>query len=203
MQKLAKFFLDKIFSFLLIFILSPVFITIYILVYFDMGKPIIFRQLRTGKNDHIFTVYKFRTMTNECDLDGNLLPDNKRLTKFGEFMRKTSLDELPQIWNVIKGEMSFIGPRPLLVRYLGRYTPEQARRHQVKPGITGLAQINGRNALSWEEKFKLDVCYVENWSLWLDLKIFILTIFKVFQRQGISQNGYATMPEFTGNQKSS
>lgn len=138
-------------------------------------------------------------MTNECDRDGNLLCDEQRLTAIGQFLRKTSLDELPQLWNVLKGDMSFVGPRPLLVEYLTRYSPEQARRHEIKPGITGWAQINGRNAITWEEKFNLDVWYVDHWSLWLDLKILILTVWKVLQREGISQSGHATIEDFQGN----
>lgn len=192
--------LDKIFALITLIVLSPVILVVALLVYRGMGKPVIFAQLRPGKNGRIFTFYKFRTMTNKCDTNGNLLSDEQRLTALGKFLRRTSLDELPQLWNVLKGDMSLIGPRPLLVRYLSRYTPEQAHRHQVKPGITGLAQISGRNSLSWEEKFKLDVWYVNNWSLWLDLKILFLTIWKVIKREGISQEGQATMEEFTGVQ---
>src|SRR5690606_27706065 len=145
-----------------------------------------------------FTLYKFRTMTDVCDTDGNLLPDAERLTNFGRFLRQTSLDELPELINVLKGDMSLVGPRPLLMHYLELYSPEQARRHHVRPGITGWAQISGRNAVSWEEKFRLDVWYVDNVSLWLDLKILLLTVWKVVRREGISQAGHATMPEFTG-----
>lgn len=169
-----------------------------IAIYLRMGSPVFFSQPRPGKDGRIFTFYKFRTMTGDRNSEGNLLPDEQRLTAFGQFLRKTSLDELPQLWNVFKGDMSFVGPRPLLVQYLELYNPEQARRHEVKPGITGWVQVNGRNTLSWEEKFQLDVWYVEHWSLWLDLKILFLTIIKVVLREGISQEGYATMPEFTG-----
>jgi len=167
-----------------------------------MGSPIFFAQPRPGKNGHIFTFYKFRTMTDDLDSEGKLLPDEKRLTAIGQFLRQTSLDELPQLWNVLKGDMSFVGPRPLLVAYLSRYNSEQARRHEVKPGITGWAQVNGRNAISWEEKFKLDVWYVDNWSLWLDLKILFLTVIKVLKRDGISEANHVTMSEFQGNHSS-
>ena len=166
-----------------------------------MGSPVFFRQTRPGLEGRPFKMIKFRTMTNERGLDGQLLPDAVRLTRFGCFLRTTSLDELPELWNVLKGEMSLVGPRPLLVEYLPLYTPEQARRHEVRPGITGWAQVNGRNAISWEEKFKLDVWYVDNQSLWLDLKILWLTIKKVSVRDGISAQGDATMPKFTGSQK--
>ncbi len=145
---------------------------------------------------------KFRTMTGERDANGNLLPDEKRLTTIGKFLRATSLDELPELWNVLKGDMSLVGPRPLLMQYLERYTPEQARRHEVRPGITGWAQVNGRNAITWEEKFKLDVWYVDNWSLWLDIKIIFMTFWKILKREGISQAGEATMEEFMSQAKS-
>lgn len=164
-----------------------------------MGSPVIFSQLRPGKNGEIFQFYKFRSMTDERDNLGNLLPDEKRLTDFGQFLRKTSLDELPQLWNVLKGDMSFVGPRPLLVEYLDRYTPTQSRRHEVKPGITGLAQVKGRNAISWEEKFKLDIWYIDNWSFWLDLKILILTFLQVIQQKNINQQGQATVKYFQGS----
>jgi lipopolysaccharide/colanic/teichoic acid biosynthesis glycosyltransferase len=169
-----------------------------IAIYIRMGRPIFFCQPRPGKNGRVFNFYKFRTMTTDCDADGNLLPTEQRLIPLGQFFRKTSLDELPQLWNVLKGDMSFVGPRPLLVKYLDRYTPEQARRHEVMPGITGWAQVNGRNAISWDAKFKLDVYYVDNWTLWLDFKILFLTVFKVLKRDGINREGYATAPEFTG-----
>ena len=168
-------------------ILSPILVLIGFLVRIKIGSPVLFRQVRPGKDGKPFTIYKFRTMTDELDKDGNLLPDGKRLTGLGRFLRKTSMDELPELYNVIKGDMSIVGPRPLLTQYLDRYTPEQMRRHEVKPGITGWAQVNGRNAISWEDKFKLDVWYVDHVSLWLDLKIIAMTVLKVLKREGISQ----------------
>ena len=200
-SKLIKYVLDRALVAIALIILSPVIFFVAIAVYFRMGYPIIFTQPRPGKDGRIFTFYKFRTMTNEQDNNGELLPDEERLTKFGHFLRQTSLDELPQFWNVLKGDMSLVGPRPLLVRYLDRYTPEQARRHEVKPGITGWAQVNGRRLLDgyWEERFRLDIWYVDNWSLWLDLKILALTVFKVLKQEDISQEGYATGEEFYGS----
>ncbi|MGB7522019.1 MAG: sugar transferase [Spirulinaceae cyanobacterium] len=182
-----------------LFLLLPIILFTAVIIFLDMGFPIIFIQPRPGKHGRVFNFYKFRTMNNAVDADGNLLPDAQRLTALGRFLRKTSLDELPQLWNVLKGDMSFVGPRPLLVKYLERYTPEQARRHNVKPGITGWAQVNGRNAIDWEEKFKLDVWYIDNWSLWLDLKILFLTLTKVIKREGIAQANHATMSEFQGS----
>ena len=170
----------------------------YCLIYRRLGSPVLFHQVRPGLKGKPFKMIKFRTMTNECDPDGNLLPDSQRLTSFGRFLRTTSLDELPELWNVIKGDMSLVGPRPLLMEYLPLYTEEQARRHDVRPGITGWAQVNGRNAISWEEKFKLDVWYVENQSFFLDVKILALTILKVIKRDGISAQGEATMTKFEG-----
>lgn len=166
----------------------------------DLGSPVLFRQIRPGLRGKPFVLYKFRTMTEKRDQEGNLLPDAERLTPFGRFLREYSLDELPEFFNVLRGEMSLVGPRPLLMEYLERYTPEQARRHEVKPGITGWAQVNGRNALTWEEKFRLDVWYVDNWNIYLDLKILWLTVLKVIRREGISAPGHATMPQFTGGQ---
>ncbi|NHC34200.1 sugar transferase [Scytonema millei] len=198
LSRLVKLLLDRFVAAIALIILSPIVICVAIAIYFRMGSPVVFTQPRPGKEGKIFNFYKFRTMTDEQDAQGNLLPDEQRLTTFGQFLRQTSLDELPQLWNVLKGDMSFIGPRPLLVKYLDRYTTEQARRHEVKPGITGLAQINGRNAITWEEKFVLDVWYVDNWSLWLDLKILFLTVFKVLQQEGINQEGYTTSEEFKG-----
>lgn len=197
-SKLIKSLLDRVVAAIALIALSPILLGVAIAIYFRMGSPVIFTQSRPGKNAHVFNFYKFRTMTDERDNKGHLLPDEERLTPLGEFLRKTSLDELPQLWNVLKNDMSFVGPRPLLVTYLNRYTPEQARRHEVKPGITGLTQIKGRNSLGWEEKFKLDIWYVDNWSLWLDLKIIFLTVFKVLRQEGINQEGYATAEEFKG-----
>lgn len=164
-----------------------------------IGRPVFFRQIRPGLYGRPFEMVKFRTMTDESDADGNLLPDAQRLTKFGKFLRSTSLDELPELWNVLKGDMSLVGPRPLLMEYLPLYTKEQARRHEVRPGITGWAQVNGRNAISWEDKFKLDVWYVDHRSLWLDIKILWLTVKKVLVREGISAAGEATVEKFTGS----
>ena len=178
------------------FALSSVLLIIGIVIRISMGKPILFKQQRPGLSGRPFKLYKYRTMTDARDGNGNLLEDAQRLTPFGGFLRSSSLDELPELFNVIKGDMSLVGPRPLLMQYLDRYTPEQARRHDVKPGLTGWAQINGRNAISWEEKFDLDLWYVENRSLWLDVRIILLTIKKVLKREGISQAGHATMPEF-------
>ncbi len=184
-----------------VFFLSLLLILIGILVRMKIGSPVLFRQVRPGLRGRPFTIYKFRTMTDERDKDGNLLPDGERLTRLGRFLRKTSIDELPELFNVVKGNMSIVGPRPLLMQYLDRYTPEQARRHGVKPGITGWAQVNGRNAISWEDKFKLDVWYVDNWSLWLDVKILGMTVMRVLKREGINQTGEATMEEFMPHAK--
>ena len=164
-----------------------------------MGSPILFRQTRPGLNGRPFQMVKFRTMKDAVDAEGNPLPDSERLTPFGQFLRSSSLDELPELWNVLKGDMSLVGPRPLLMEYLPLYSPEQYRRHEVRPGVTGWAQVNGRNSLSWDEKFKLDVWYVDNRSLWLDIKILFLTVKKVLVRDGISAEGEATMAKFTGN----
>ncbi len=193
---------DRVMAALLLLLFSPILIVVAIVLRIRMGSPIVFTQARPGKNSQIFTVYKFRTMTSDCDAEGNLLSDEARLIPLGQFLRKASLDELPQLWNVLMGDMSFVGPRPLLVRYLERYNTEQARRHDVQPGITGWAQVNGRNAVSWDEKFRLDLWYVDHWSLWLDLKILLLTVKKVFKQEGISQSGdVVAMPEFLGNDK--
>ncbi len=173
-------------------------LVIALLVRLSMGKPVLFRQQRPGLHGKPFTLIKFRTMRDLRDASGNPLPDEMRLTRVGQWLRSTSLDELPELFNVLKGEMSLVGPRPLLMEYLPRYTPQQARRHEVKPGITGWAQVNGRNALTWEQKFELDVWYVDNWNLWLDLRILALTVWKVLRREGISAEGCATMPVFTG-----
>ncbi len=174
----------------------PVLAVLALLVRVRLGSPVLFRQQRPGRDEVIFELIKFRTMTDARDAAGNLLPDAVRLTPFGRWLRATSLDELPELWNVLRGEMSLVGPRPLLVQYLSRYSAEQRRRHEVPPGLTGWAQINGRNALSWEEKFALDLWYVENRNGWLDLKILFLTAWRVVARHGISAPGDATMPEF-------
>ena len=190
---------DKILALFLIILFAPVMIIVAILIYLWDGRPIIFTQSRPGLNEKIFKIYKFRTMTNEKDEEGNFLPDEKRLNGIGKIIRSLSLDELPQLFNVLKGDMSFIGPRPLLVKYLPRYNEEQRKRHLVKPGITGLAQVKGRNALSWKKKFKYDVFYVNHLSFKLDLYIICATVLKVIKREGISQEGNATMEEFNGN----
>lgn len=197
-MKLIKRLFDILFSLLVLIMLSPVFLIVAILVRINLGSPILFTQERVGLNNDVFKMYKFRTMKDGKDKNGNLLPDSERLTKFGKILRSTSLDELPEFINILKGDMSLIGPRPLLVEYLSLYSNEQIKRHNVLPGLTGWAQINGRNTISWSEKFKLDVWYVENWSISLDIKIFFLTIYKVFRRDGINQEGKVTMTKFNG-----
>lgn len=197
--KYIKRFLDLILSLLALIILMPVMIIIYVLVRIKLGSPAIFKQQRPGKNEKIFTLYKFRTMTDKKDEKGNLLPDEQRLTKFGKILRSTSLDELPELFNILKGDMSIVGPRPLLVEYLKLYNEEQKHRHDVRPGLTGLAQVNGRNSISWEEKFRDDIKYIENISFITDIKIVFKTIIKVFKREGISQENSATMEKFQGN----
>ncbi|MCZ4328550.1 sugar transferase [Castellaniella denitrificans] len=181
-----------------LFLLLPVILAVAWMIRRYLGGPVLFHQVRPGLRGRPFRMIKFRTMRDAVGLDGQPLPDAERLTPFGRFLRSTSLDELPELWNVLKGDMSLVGPRPLLMEYLPLYTPEQARRHEVRPGITGWAQVNGRNALSWEDKFRLDVWYVDNQSLWLDLKILYLTVKKVLVRDGISAEGEATMSKFTG-----
>jgi sugar transferase EpsL len=178
--------------------LSPIILLIALLVRLHLGSPVLFRQERPGLNAVPFQMIKFRTMKSICDADGRLLADNVRLTSVGKLLRSLSLDELPELWNVLKGQMSIVGPRPLLMKYLPLYNSEQKRRHQVKPGITGLAQVNGRNALTWEDKFKLDIWYVDNQSLWLDIKIIFFTVYKVCVRDGINSDGNVTTEEFTG-----
>ncbi len=175
---------------------SPLFLALALAVRYYHGSPVLFRQRRPGKDGKLFNLYKFRSMTNARDEQGRLLPDADRLTPFGRFLRSTSLDELPELINVLAGEMSLVGPRPLLVQYLDRYTPEQRRRHEVRSGITGWAQVNGRNAISWEEKFALDVWYVDHLSFWFDLKIMAMTLWRILKREGISEPGQATMQEF-------
>jgi len=184
-------------------VLAPVGLAIAALIRLKLGSPVLFRQLRPGRNDRLFELIKFRTMGDARGADGELLPDQERLTPFGIRLRRMSLDELPTLWNVLRGDMSLVGPRPLLVQYLDRYTPEQRRRHEVAPGITGWAQIHGRNAISWEEKFELDVWYVENVSLRTDLEIILRTAVQVVGQRGISAEGHATMPEFEGNHEES
>ena len=196
---MLKRLLDIIGSAAGIILLSPLLVLIYGTVRLRLGSYALFTQQRPGRNGKVFTFYKYRTMTDKRDSNGELLPDKDRITPLGNFLRKTSLDELPSIFNVLKGDMSLVGPRPLLVEYLDLYSPEQARRHEVKPGITGWAQVNGRNAISWEEKFELDVWYVDNHSLLLDIKIIVKTIFKVLQREGISSDTHATMEVFKGS----
>ena len=184
---------------LALLILFPVIAVVAWYLKRKIGSSVLFRQTRPGLDGKPFEMIKFRTMKDAVDAQGNPLPDSERLTPFGQFLRSSSLDELPELWNVLKGDMSLVGPRPLLMEYLPLYTPEQYRRHEVRPGVTGWAQINGRNALSWEEKFRLDVWYVDNRSLWLDIKILFLTVKKVVVRDGISADGEATMPKFTGS----
>jgi len=194
----AKRLFDILTAATLLTVLSPLFLILAAAIRASLGAPILFRQQRPGWHGNPFTIYKFRTMSNARDDQGNLLPDAERLTGLGRFLRSTSLDELPELWNVLKGDMSLVGPRPLRMAYLARYTPEQARRHDVKPGITGWAQVNGRNALTWEEKFALDIWYVEHWTYWLDLRILWITLVQVLRRQGITAEGHATMPPFVG-----
>jgi len=180
-------------------VLFPLFAVFWLLIRWKLGSPCLFTQTRPGFKGKPFTIYKFRTMTTARDETGKLLPDADRLTRFGMFLRSSSIDELPELYNVLKGEMSIVGPRPLMMVYLDRYSAEQARRHDVRPGITGWAQINGRNDISWDDKFKLDVWYVDNWSFWLDIKIIAMTLFKVVKREGISARDHATAPEFLGS----
>jgi lipopolysaccharide/colanic/teichoic acid biosynthesis glycosyltransferase len=182
--------------------LSPVMLVLFLMVRVKLGAPVLFCQKRPGLQGRVFEMYKLRTMTNAVDAAGQPLSDEQRMTPFGALLRSTSLDELPELWNVLKGEMSLVGPRPLLQEYLPLYTPEQARRHLVRPGITGWSQVNGRNAISWEKKFELDVWYVDNQSFWLDCRILLMTVLKVFRREGISSEGVATTEKFTGQPKS-
>jgi undecaprenyl phosphate N,N'-diacetylbacillosamine 1-phosphate transferase len=199
MYQMLKSLFDKTLALFLIIFFSPIYIIVSLLILRKMGSPILFRQQRPGYKEKIFGIYKFRTMTNDTDADGNLLPDEQRLVGVGKFIRSTSLDELPQLFNVLKGEMSFVGPRPLLIEYLDLYNDKQKRRHDVKPGITGWAQVNGRNAISWEQKFEYDVWYVDNQSFWLDIKILWMTFLKVVKRSDISSTSSATMEKFRGN----
>jgi sugar transferase EpsL len=194
----GKRLLDLALTIPALILFAPLLALLALLVRLKLGSPVLFRQQRPGLHGQPFTILKFRTMTNDRDDQGNLLPDAERLTPFGRFLRNTSLDELPELFNVLRGDMSLVGPRPLLMRYLDRYTSEQMRRHEVRPGITGWAQVNGRNAVTWEQKFALDVWYVDNWSLWLAMTNIILTFLKVLTCEGISQPGHATMEEFMG-----
>ena len=198
---MIKRFFDIVVSAIALLLLSPVIAIVAWKISRKLGSPVLFRQVRPGLNGKPFTMVKFRTMRDAVDKNGNPLPDSERMTPFGNFLRSTSLDELPELWNVLKGDMSLVGPRPLLMEYLPLYSKEQARRHEVRPGVTGWAQINGRNAISWEEKFKLDVWYVDNQSFWLDVKILFLTVKKVFIKDGISADGHVTMPPFEGTRK--
>ncbi|MBE0421550.1 sugar transferase [Pseudoalteromonas nigrifaciens] len=200
---MIKRFFDLLFALTVLTTLFPIIIFVAVLVRLKLGSPIIFMQERPGLNGKVFKMYKFRSMLDASDESGNSLPNELRMTKFGKLLRSTSLDELPGLLNVLKGDMSLVGPRPLLVEYLPLYNREQARRHEMRPGITGWAQVNGRNAISWEDKFKLDVWYVDNQSFWLDVKILLLTVKKVFVRDGINSSDNVTMPKFKGNQSDS
>ncbi len=199
MYSAAKRTLDIAVSLIGMVLLAPVLSLVAAAIRLTMGAPVFFRQTRIGQKDRPFCIAKFRTMMDTRDGEGRLLPDNQRLTPLGRLVRRTSCDEFPQLWNVLRGDMSLVGPRPLLPQYLPRYTDFQRRRHEVKPGITGWAQVNGRNGLTWEQKFELDIWYVDNWSLWLDIRILWLTLLTVCQRDGISQSGHATAAEFMGN----
>lgn len=199
-KKYFKRLFDIVFSFIAIVLLSPVLLCLVVLVKKKLGSPIIFKQPRPGKDEKIFTIYKFRTMTDEKDEKGELLPDSVRLTKFGRILRSTSLDELPEIFNVIKGDMSLVGPRPLLVEYLPLYNETQKQRHNVRPGITGQSQVKGRNKLIWKDKFTMDVWYINNLSFFVDIKILFYTIIAVFRMEGINEEGHDTMSDFMGNE---
>jgi sugar transferase EpsL len=199
-QARGKRWLDLAFALPMLILLSPLLASLAIVIRWKLGSPVLFRQKRPGKLGRIFTIYKFRSMTDETDSNGNPLPDDRRLGRFGQFLRASSLDELPELWNIVQGTMSFVGPRPLMTEYLSRYSPTQARRHEVPAGITGWAQINGRNTISWEQKFEFDVWYVEHQCFSLDLKILFLTFYKVLKRDDISADGHATMPKFMGTE---
>lgn len=198
---MLKRLFDIIVSLIALVILSPIFAIVAYKVKKNLGSPVLFRQVRPGLNGQPFEMIKFRTMKDAVDKDGNPLPDSERLTPFGKMLRATSLDEMPELWNVLKGEMSLVGPRPLLMEYLPLYNERQAKRHDVRPGVTGYAQVNGRNAISWEQKFEYDVWYVENQSFWLDIKILLKTVKKVFFKEDINAEGEATMSKFTGSNK--
>jgi len=201
-KKALKRVLDVLIAGTALLVLFPLILLLCLLIWLTMGSPVLFRQPRPGYREKIFTIYKFRTMTQERDAQGNFLPDTDRLTRFGQFLRSWSLDELPQLWNVLKGDLSLIGPRPLLIEYLDLYTPEQRRRHEVMPGLVGWAGVNGRNANTWGKKFELDLWYVDHWSLWLDLRILLKASWIVLKREGIYQAGEDTMARFTGRQNS-
>ena len=200
-DRLIKRMLDLLLSGIALLLLSPVYLVVAVLVRVKLGSPVLFSQERPGKNEKVFRMYKFRSMTDERDAEGKLLPDEIRLTHFGAMLRATSLDELPELWNIFKGAMSIVGPRPLLVKYLPRYNDRQRHRHDVRPGLTGWAQVNGRNAISWKQKFEYDIEYVEKESFWFDVKILFMTVGKVLYRSGISQEGNVTMEEFMGNEE--
>ena len=199
-DRVIKRIIDLVLSGIALLVLSPVYLILAIIVRIKLGSPVLFSQERPGKNEKVFRMYKFRSMTDARDADGNLLPDEERLTHFGAALRATSLDELPELWNIFKGDMSIVGPRPLLVRYLPRYNERQRRRHDVRPGLTGWAQVNGRNAISWEQKFEYDVEYVEKESFLFDVKILFMTVGKVLHRSGITSEGNITMEEFMGDE---
>ena len=199
-QLMLKRLIDIVGSIIGIVLLSPVYIIVGILVYLKLGSPVLFTQMRPGKNEKVFKMMKFRSMLDSTNKWGEVLPDEDRLTPFGKKLRSTSLDELPELFNVLKGDMSLVGPRPLLVEYLELYSDKQRKRHDMRPGITGWAQVNGRNSISWDEKLRLDVEYVENFNIFLDFKILFMTVFKVFKKEGITQEGNATMETFTGNE---
>jgi sugar transferase EpsL len=201
MNSILKRGFDLILATLALILSFPVMGLAAALTWWINGRPILFRQLRPGRNGEPFALYKLCTMNEACDSEGKLLPDSVRLTRWGQILRRLSVDELPQLWNVMRGDMSLVGPRPLRMEYLDRYTPEQARRHEVKPGIVGWAQIHGRNSLTWEQKFKLDIWYIDHQSLWLDVKILFWSVWKVMIRQGVSQPGHATAEEFMGSDR--
>ncbi len=198
--RFLKPLLDRVLAMIALVLLSPVFVVVALLIKLKLGGKVLFSQNRPGLHGKIFKMYKFRSMTEQTDSQGNLLPDELRLTAFGKALRATSLDEIPSLFNIIKGDMSLVGPRPLLVQYLPLYNKEQARRHDVKPGLTGWAQVNGRNLVQWQERFALDVYYVDHVNLWLDMKILFLTVYKVFAKEGINEENNATMSDFTGNE---
>jgi len=203
MGRIAKRLLDLIGSFFGLILLSPLLILLAIVIYFKLGRPVFYKQERPGLYGHPFILYKFRSMTQEVDKEGQPLSDEERLMPFGKFLRRWSLDEFPELWNVFRGDMSLVGPRPLLMEYLPRYSADQRRRHDVKPGLTGWAQINGRNAVTWDDRFRLDLWYVDHRSFWMDIKILVRTLFHFLKREGITEGGHATMPKFLGSTRKS